>query len=100
MVPNTLTQLAADITLLETLGPHAAREANTEGVRSHYIIPIPFRYVNLFLASGITPRLFFLEVYPLMVTEHVDADCQSLVCFMQVSLTIPVLNQPFLALRA
>jgi len=92
-VPNLLTRLAADPTL-ETLGPHAVRDAHTEVVHSRYIIPIPLRYVNLFLASGITPRCFFLEVYPLMVIDNVDADCQSLICFMQVALKIPLLNQP------
>jgi len=50
--------------------------------------------VNIFLASGITLRRFFLEVYPLMVTNHVDQDCQSLIRFMQIALMIPGPNQP------
>ena len=87
-VPFLLTQLAADPTL-ESLGPYAVGDANTEVVRSRYLIPIPFKYVNIFLASGITPRRFFLEVYPLMVTDQIDQDCQSLIRFMQIALTLP-----------
>ena len=93
-VPNLFTQLAADPTL-ETLGPHAVGDTNTEVVCSHYIIPISFKDVNIFLASGITLRRFFLEVYPLMVTDQqIDQDCQSLIHFMQTALTIPTPNQP------
>ena len=77
-VPNLLTVLAANPTL-EALRPHAAGDANTEVVCSRYIIPIPFKYVNIFLASGITPRRFFMEVYPLMVTDQIEQDCQSLI---------------------
>jgi len=62
-VPNLLTQLAADPNL-ETLGPHAAGDANTEVVRSRYIIPIPFKYVNIFLASGITRDAASLKYIP------------------------------------
>ena len=92
-VPNILTELAADPTL-ETLGPYANGDANTQVVRSRYIIPIPFKYVNIFLASGITPRRFFLEVYPLMVTDQIDQDCSSLIRFMQIALTVPGPNMP------
>ena len=92
-VLNLLTELAADPTL-ETLGPYANGDANTEVVRSRYIIPIPFKYANIFLASGITPRRFFLEVYPLMVTDQIEQDCLSLIRFMQIALTIPGPNLP------
>jgi len=92
-VPNILAELAAD-PLLMALGPHAAGDANTEVVRSRYVIPIPFKYVNIFLASDITPRRFFMEVYPLMVTDNIEQDCQSLIRFMQIALTLPGPNLP------
>jgi hypothetical protein len=92
-VPNILTELAAD-PALETLRPYANGDANTQVVRSRYLIPIPFKYVNIFLASGITPRRFFLEVYPLMVTDQIEQDCLSLIRFMQITLTVPGPNLP------
>ena len=35
-----------------------------------------------------------MEVYPLLVTDQIEQDCQSLICFMQIALTLSGLNLP------
>jgi hypothetical protein len=72
---------------LEFLGPFANGDAGTEVVRVRKIIPIPFQYVNIFLASPITPSAFFTTIYPQMVIDGTDVACAAFITFFQVAIT-------------
>jgi hypothetical protein len=57
LVANTVLVSTVTNPTLETLGPHAVEDANTEVVRSYYLIPIPFKYVNIFLSKSKSSKL-------------------------------------------
>ena len=91
-VGHILNQLAANPNL-EFFGPYAAQDANTEVVRVRKTIPIPFKYVSLFLAREVTPTYFFNHIYPQMVTDGVEQACLPFVHFFQIAMTRQAANQ-------
>jgi len=74
------TAVAAD-PATEMLGPYVAGDAGTAIVRVRKMIPIPFKYVNLFLATEVTPKIFFNTIYPQMVIDGLELACTSLITF-------------------
>jgi hypothetical protein len=93
-VPTLVTILAAvggDPTLV-SMGPYANGDAGTEVVRVRKTIPVPFAYVNIFLANVVTPKFYFESIYPQIVNDGREAECLALHRFFQVGITIPVAN--------
>jgi len=94
LVPNVahiLTQLAAD-PLLELFDPFLPAAANTEAVKVRRLIPIPFKYVPIFLATAVTPRYYFETIYPLLVADNNDVACLALTKFFQTAITRAAAN--------
>jgi hypothetical protein len=67
LIPNIMVATAANIqgllggdATLEMLGPFNAGDADTVDIRTRSIVPIPNKYVGLFLSQpeGVTPLLF------------------------------------------
>lgn len=92
-VRHILTSIQNDATL-NHFGPYAVADANTELVRVRKIIPLPFKYVSLFLSQAITPRMHFEIIYPLLVTDQLDVQCRVLTRFFQMAMTRQAANQP------
>ena len=92
-VRHILTSIQNDATL-NHFGPYAVGDANTELVRVRKIIPLPFKYVSLFLSQAITPRMHFEIIYPLLVTDQLDVQCRVLTRFFQMAMTRQAANQP------
>ena len=92
-VRHILTSIQNDATL-DHFGPYAVGDANTELVRVRKIIPLPFKYVSLFLSQAITPRMHFEIIYPLLVTDQLDVQCRVLTRFFQMAMTRQAANQP------
>ena len=72
------TAVAADDNT-EMLGPYVAGDASTKIVRVEKIIPIPCKYVNLFLANDVTPKIFFNTIYPQIVIDSTKTDCAAFI---------------------
>ena len=71
-VVTIFTKLAADPTL-KMICLYQAGDQRTEILRVRNVIPIPFTYVNIFLATSITPAYFLNHMYPHMVNDNVEA---------------------------
>ena len=73
-----LTKLIAD-TNLEMFGPYKASDQGTNIVRAGTSIPTPFTYINVFLATDVTTVYLFNYIYPQMVNDNVEDQCQYLI---------------------
>ena len=71
-----LTQLSDDPTL-EILVPYQAGDQGTAILRANAVIPAPFTYVNVFIATDVTPAYLFNHIYPQMENDKVEDQCQS-----------------------
>ena len=83
-VPTILAALAADATILE-MGPYAAGDAGTEGVKSRKICSVPHSIAGLFVTQpdGVTWQHYFTVVYPVIVGEGKQAAYHPLTILFQ-----------------
>ena len=90
-VPNASGLLAADAALT-SLGPFQAGDPDTVDVRTRYVVPIPNKYVGLFLSQpdGVTPRYYFETIHPVIGADGMEQTCMPLTHFCQVALTVAV----------
>ena len=87
VVPTATTiaaALAADPTIA-TMGPYTAGDADTEGVTTRKICPVPHSLAGLWLLDeeGVSWQEFFGPIYSAIVTEGKEAAYKSLIQFMQ-----------------
>lgn len=92
VVPNVATivgTLAADPNV-ELMGPYANGDANTEGVKTRKLCPVPHFVGGIWLSrpDGITPREFWTMVYPEIVNAGKQGECAALIQFFQVAITL------------
>ena len=90
-VANAGGLLAADAALA-TLGPFQAGDPGTIDVRTRYVVPIPNKYVGLFLSQpdGVTPRYYFETIHPVIAADGMEQTCMPLTHFCQVAFTVAV----------
>ena len=83
------TELAGNTDPMVMVGPFATGDADTEAVLVRKCIPLPNKYVALFMAAGdgVTPRYFFDTVLPVMEADGTNAACLPLIRYFQVALT-------------
>ena len=91
-VPHIVTQLAAD-PLLELFDPFVAGAANTEAIKTRCIVPLPFKYVPLFLATVVTPRYYFETILPVITADNNAVPCLPLTKYFQTAITREAPNQ-------
>ena len=85
----TIVSAVAGDQALETMGPYATGDANTEPVKTRRIVPVPHVLGGLWLSEpdGLTPRKFWEVVYPRIVTLGIEGECRSLLQFFQLAIT-------------
>ena len=83
------TELAGNNDPVVMVGPFATGDADTEAVLVRKCIPLPNKYVSLFMAAGdgVSPRYFFDTVLPVMEADGTDAACLPLIRYFQIALT-------------
>ena len=87
IVPTATTiaaALAADPTIAN-MGPYTAGDADTEGVTTRKICPVPHSLAGLWLLDeeGVSWQEFFGPIYSAIVTEGKEEAYKSLIQFMQ-----------------
>ena len=92
-VPSTATILAAyaaDATTTQ-MGPYTAQDAGTEIVKTRRIVPIPHSLVGAWLseADGVDAPRFWRVYYPLIAAAGHELECEAIIEFFQVAVTIP-----------
>ena len=85
-VTNIITQIAADPTMLTIFYPFTAADAKTEPMKCCLIIPIPFKYIPIFLANEVTPRFYFETVLPHITADNNTRDCLALTRHFQLAI--------------
>ena len=98
LIPNITVATAANIQGLlggdqnvQMLGPFNAGDADTLEIRTRSIVPIPNKYVGLFLSQpeGVTPRYYFETILPVIEADGMGQTCMPLTHFCQVAITRP-----------
>ncbi len=101
LIPNITVATAANIqgllggdATLQMLGPFNAGDADTLDIRTRSIVPIPNKYVGLFLSQpeGVTPRYYFETILPVIEADGMGQTCMPLTHFCQVAITRPAAN--------
>ncbi len=66
-------------------------DADTLEIRTRSIVPIPNKYVGLFLSQpeGVTPRYYFETMLPVIEADGMGQTCMPLTHFCQVAITRP-----------
>ena len=83
-IANIVNQIAAD-PLLNLFDPLTAADAETEPMKCRLIMPIPFKYVPIFLANKVTPRFYFETILPLITADNNARDCLALTIYFQLA---------------
>ena len=88
-IPALKAALAGDLDPSFMVGPFVAGDADTEAVLVRKIIPIPFKYVGLFMSQldGVTPRFYFDTILPQIELDGNAQMCLPLTHFFQVTIT-------------
>jgi hypothetical protein len=92
-IGNTQGLLGGDVNL-QILGPFNVGDADTMEVRTRSVVPIPNKYVGLFLSQpeGVTPRYYFETILPVIDADGMGQTCMPLTFFCQVAITQPAAN--------
>lgn len=71
------------------VGPFAIGAIDTIEVRTRSVVPIPNKYVGLFLSQpeGITPRYYFDVILPAIEADGMAQTCMPLTYFCQMAIT-------------
>ena len=95
LIPNTTVATVGNIqgllggdVNLQLLGPFDAGEADTLEVRTRSVVPIPNKYVGLFLSQpkGVTPRYYFETILPVIEADGMG----QLVCHLLPFAKLPL----------
>mmetsp|Transcript_17336 Transcript_17336/g.26829 ORF Transcript_17336/g.26829 Transcript_17336/m.26829 type:complete len:554 (-) Transcript_17336:3169-4830(-) len=89
-VPNTLARARELLTQspdLEFLGPFLDNDAQITTTRTRQYIPLPFRYVNLFLDREVKVRKGFIDLSTLMEAQGDDVACAELRDWLLLAVT-------------
>jgi hypothetical protein len=73
------------------VGPFNDGNANMATVRTRCIVPLPHKYVSLFLANagGIPPQYYFETILPVIKADGMAATCEPLTRFCLAVITTP-----------
>ena len=73
------------------LGPYDANDAGVDLVKTRRLVPIPHFLVGVWLAEpdGIDAPKFWRHCYPIIVAAGKEQECQALLEYFQVAVTIP-----------
>jgi hypothetical protein len=82
-----LQQLLQDDLDAQLVGPFAAGDDDTEPVHVRKCVWIPNRYALLVFADGASPRVAWERIYPVVLAEAHDTECQDLIDWLRVAIT-------------
>jgi hypothetical protein len=82
-----LQQLLQDDPDAQSVGPFAAGDDDTEPVHVRKCVWIPNRYALLVFGDGASPRVAWEIIYPVVLAEAHDTECQDLIDWLRVAIT-------------
>jgi hypothetical protein len=82
-----LQQLLQDDPDAQSVGPFAAGDDDTEPVHVRKCVWIPNRYALLIFGDGVSPRVAWERIYPVVLAEAHDTECQDLIDWLRVAIT-------------
>jgi hypothetical protein len=82
-----LQQLMQDDPDAQSVGPFAAGDDDIEPVHVRKCLWIPNRYALLVFGDGVSPRLAWERIYPVVLAEAHDTECQDLIDWLGVAIT-------------